>query len=305
MEGGTLGLPLNWSWMHKPSVFLAVCQCERGGGSCRSGPGLNDGARNLCFRSATALWAPTRPRSRCPVRWNKVEDALPVRSPPVHPAARAAEWEKWEWKWKWTCKMTERGWKRENALRWTEGMWWELQRKSKVCGCWEHCAGEWGSGPLCARQSVAQWVRLSGAWAKDEGQERKRWGQPAGCRVWRHEEEGGGGRRREDCGEQKQKCRKLSIYFNFLFQIWKEAAGDGIGHNLHLLESVCLSRLCKMKGRVWVAWGMAAILEVNLISIRRNTSPHWRFFFLLSLFMKPIHGYLSKPACPDEIKPFD
>lgn len=45
----TPGLPLNWSWMHKPSVFLAVCQCERGGGSCRSGPGLNDGAHNLCF----------------------------------------------------------------------------------------------------------------------------------------------------------------------------------------------------------------------------------------------------------------
>lgn len=80
--GGTLGLPLNWSWMHKPSVFLAVCQCERGGGSCRSGPGLNDGARNLCFRSALALWALTRPRSRCPVRWNKVEDALSIRRPP-------------------------------------------------------------------------------------------------------------------------------------------------------------------------------------------------------------------------------
>lgn len=61
MTGGrTLGPPLNWSWMHKPSVFLAVCQCERGGGSCRSGPGLNDGARNLCFRSAMALWALTR-----------------------------------------------------------------------------------------------------------------------------------------------------------------------------------------------------------------------------------------------------
>lgn len=35
--------------MHKPSVFLAVCQCERGGGSCRSGLGLNDGAHNLCL----------------------------------------------------------------------------------------------------------------------------------------------------------------------------------------------------------------------------------------------------------------
>ena len=47
--GVTPGLPLNWSWMHKPSVFLAVCQWERGGGSCRSGLGLNDGAHNLCL----------------------------------------------------------------------------------------------------------------------------------------------------------------------------------------------------------------------------------------------------------------
>lgn len=211
--GGTLGLPLNWSWMHKPSVFLAVCQCERGGGSCRSGPGLNDGARNLCFRSAMALWALTRPRSGCPVRWNKVEDALSVRGPQVHPAARTAEWEKRGRNWKWTRRMT----KREKRVRWTEGMRWELQRKSKVCGWWEHCAGEWGSGALCASQSVAQWVRLSRARAKDEGQERKRWGQPAGLQSVEARE----GRRRwweegeEECGKRKQKCRKLSIFFLF------------------------------------------------------------------------------------------
>ena len=45
-------------------------------------------------------------------------------------------------------------------------------------------SAEWGSGALCASQSVAQWVRLSGAGAKDEGQRARteRWGQPAGQR---------------------------------------------------------------------------------------------------------------------------
>lgn len=48
----TPGLSLNWSWMHKPSVFLDVCQHERGRGSCQCGTGLNDEPHNLCLPCA-------------------------------------------------------------------------------------------------------------------------------------------------------------------------------------------------------------------------------------------------------------
>lgn len=59
-----------------------------------------------------------------------------------------------------------------------------------------------------------------------------------------------------------------------------------------------------MKGFLWLACGMAAILEVNLISIRRNTSPRRCCVYLLSLFIKAIHRYHSEPVSPDEIELF-
>lgn len=48
--------------MHKPSVFLDVCQHERGRGSCQSGTGLNDELHNLCLPCAGLCVA-----SSCPL----------------------------------------------------------------------------------------------------------------------------------------------------------------------------------------------------------------------------------------------
>lgn len=70
----TPGLSLNWSWMHKPSVFLDVCQRERGRGSCQCGTGLNDEPHNLCLPCAGLCAA----RS-CPLA------PTGLSSPPPHP----------------------------------------------------------------------------------------------------------------------------------------------------------------------------------------------------------------------------
>lgn len=110
--GETLGLPLNWSWMHKPSVFLAVCQCERGRGSCRSGPGLNDGAYNLCFARQwhCELWLVVLMLPCTGIRWE-----ISVVGPPVHQVARMAESERREMD-------LERAWGKLNERReWMRG----------------------------------------------------------------------------------------------------------------------------------------------------------------------------------------
>lgn len=210
--GETPGLPLNWSWMHKPSVFLAVCQCERGGGSCRSGPGLNDGAHNLCFARQwlCELWLVPLILPCSGIRWEMVS----VVGPPVHLVARIQESEQRDRlgeslrEIKWTYRMNESERKRGDGQKGCGESW----RESKVYGWWVHCAGEWGSGPLCASQSVAQWVRLSGAWAKDEGQRarRERWGQPAGLQRVEAWEKKGESRKR------KQNSGKLLIYLYFV-----------------------------------------------------------------------------------------
>lgn len=182
--------------MHKPSVFLAVCQCERGGGSCRSGPGLNDGAHNLCFarRWLCELWLILLMLPYSGIRWEMVS----VVGPPAHQVARTAESERRKTDsgraWGKLNERTE--WMRERRKKWGDGqkVCAETRRERKVYGWWVLCVSEWGSGALCASQSVAQWVRLSGAGAKDEGQRarRERWGQPAGLKrveAWEKKEQ--------------------------------------------------------------------------------------------------------------------
>lgn len=82
----------------------------------------------------------------------------------------------------------------------------------------------------------------------------------------------GGTREEEECGKREQKCRKLSIYFYFYFRFAKKQLGIAQATVFTSWGGVCFSHIPKTKGYLWVACGMAATLEVNLISIRRGTS---------------------------------
>lgn len=119
----TLGLSLNWSWMHKPSVFLDVCQRERGRGSCQSGTGLNDEPHNLCLPCAGLCVA-----SSCPLA-----PTGPSFLTPRPPTSVRTSY----------CERAEER-RREN-------------------GHWLHCSCKEGFEVLCAFQSVAQWAKMSGA----------------------------------------------------------------------------------------------------------------------------------------------
>lgn len=276
--GETLGLPLNWSWMHKPSVFLAVCQCERGGGSCRSGPGLNDGAHNLCFtrQRLCELWLIL---AHAALHWNKVGDGFCCRptSPPSCQNSRVREAKdrlgESLGEIKWTDRMNERE-------KWGDGqkVCAESRREWKVYGWWVLCVSEWGSGALCASQSVAQWVRLSGAGAKDEGQRarRERWGQPAGLKrveAW------------EKKDESKQSRGKLLIYVNLValkrevFMIDKrlrkvmlkgfKGGAQLINYVKHnFVVTICVLFYFQMKGQLWVStthWRLISFLSCRVL----------------------------------------
>lgn len=195
--GVTPGLPLNWSWMHKPSVFLAVCQCERGGGSCRSGPGLNDGAHNLCFtlQWLCEVWLVLLTMPCNETRRETVSVFCPTSR---HQVGRKTESEQERQTWreleeiKWTKRMNEG----ERKMReWTEGMWSELKRREGVWPvsalCW--WMRIWGivCRPICS--SVGEVVKSQSQGLGPEGQESevRMWEQPAGlggtAGEWKHE----------------------------------------------------------------------------------------------------------------------
>lgn len=181
----TPGLPLNWSWMHKPSVFLAVCQCERGGGSCRSVPRFEWWSTQPLFLSVEALWALAHP-AHAALQLNKAGDGYCCCTTSHH-VARKTQSELRRKTWRELQKLSKQIKWIKNKQRWGNGQRGcdeDSKEERKVYGQAVHCVSESGSGALCAGQSVAQWVRLSGARAKDESQRatRERWEQPAGPR---------------------------------------------------------------------------------------------------------------------------
>ncbi len=205
--GVTPGLPLNWSWMHKPSVFLAVWQCERGGGSCRSGPGLNDGAHNLCFARQwlCELWL-------CPLMLpcdGKRREMVSVVGPPVTTTScqkdqvreardRLGEsMRKLNEGREWMRGKENEGMDRRDVVRVLkrrEGVWlvsalcWWMRIWGIVC---------W---PICS--SVGEVVRSRSQGWGPEGQERK-------VRAASRAEERGGMEKKNESRERKQKSGKM------------------------------------------------------------------------------------------------